>query len=148
MIGSLQRHAAREPGANPGRSRRCEGSCSPATTPLASGLGRRRGREPRVRRPAAHLQGTRPLAEGGIVHRVSLVLAAFAVALSVIPAARTERVHVRVEGKTQTVYGSTDPAMEVRKQQTHPPVTDLSPTPLDVLEAASLRGEFYYHVTV
>ena len=30
-----QGSAVREPGANPGRSRRCEGSCSPAETPLA-----------------------------------------------------------------------------------------------------------------
>ena len=51
-LGSDQRSTVREPGASPGRSRRCKGSCSPATTPLASGSGRRRGREPRVRRPA------------------------------------------------------------------------------------------------
>ena len=44
----------REPGASPGRSRRCEGSCSPTETPLAPREpGRRWEREPRVRRPAA-----------------------------------------------------------------------------------------------
>ena len=55
MVGSPPQHrsAVREPGASPGRSRRCEGRSSPATTPLARGPGRRREGEPRVRRPAA-----------------------------------------------------------------------------------------------
>jgi hypothetical protein len=68
------------------------------------------------------------------VHRLSLVLAVLAVALTVVPAVLAARVHVRIEGKTQTVYGSTDPAIEVGANA------------LDALEAASVRGEFYYHV--
>ena len=55
----------REPGASPGRSRRCEGRCLSTTTPLADGReGGARG-EPRVRRPAA-LRHIEPLAEGRI----------------------------------------------------------------------------------
>jgi hypothetical protein len=70
------------------------------------------------------------------VHRLSLVLAVFAAALIVVPAVLAARVHVRVEGKTQTVYGTTDPAIEGGTNA------------LEALEAASVRGEFYYHVTV
>jgi len=43
-------------------------------------------------------------------------------------------VHVRVEGKTTTIFGATEPRA-------------LANTALDALEAASLGGEFYYHVT-
>jgi hypothetical protein len=49
------------------------------------------------------------------------------------PCASAARVHVRVEGKTQTIFGATAP-----------PVT--AETPLEALEAASLAGEFYFHV--
>src|SRR5205823_10259217 len=44
------------------------------------------------------------------------------------------RVHVRVEGKTQTIFGATEPTLNVKANA------------LDALEAASLAGEFYYHV--
>ena len=50
----------REPGASPGRSRRCEGRRSRAEVPLAHGPGRRRRREPRVRRPASRPQTRTP----------------------------------------------------------------------------------------
>ena len=55
MVGSReQRRAEREPGASPGRSRRCQGRCSP---PDATGPPGREGRRgPRVRRPTARLQ--------------------------------------------------------------------------------------------
>jgi hypothetical protein len=45
------------------------------------------------------------------------------------------RVHVRVEGRTTTIYGASEPTL------------DAGATALDALEAASLAGEFYYHVT-
>ena len=51
-------------GASPGRSRRCEGRRSRAETPLASGLGRRHGRAPRVRRPAVR-RNSNPSRKGG-----------------------------------------------------------------------------------
>ena len=63
------------------------------------------------------------------------VLAASAAALLLVPSALALRVHVRVEGKTQTIYGATEPTLSVRLN------------PLDALEAASVAGEFYYHVT-
>ena len=45
-------------------------------------------------------------------------------------------VRVRVEGRSQTIYGATQPQVSVP-----------AGTALGALEAASLRGEFYYHVT-
>lgn len=68
--------------------------------------------------------------------RRSLVLpAAVAVALVLVPAALAARVHVRVEGKTQTIFGATEPTLTVQANA------------LDALESASLAGEFFYHVT-
>jgi len=55
-------------------------------------------------------------------------------ALAVVPAAQAVRVHVRVEGRTQTIFGSTAPWVNVQANA------------LDALEAASTAGEFYYHV--
>jgi len=65
-----------------------------------------------------------------------IFLAVSAVALLLVPAALALRVHVRVEGKTQTIFGATEPALSVKANA------------LDALESASLAGEFYYHVTV
>ncbi len=63
----------------------------------------------------------------------TLVLAAVA-ALLVVPAAAAASVHVRVEGKTQTLYGSTEPTLQ-------------GGNALQALDSASLAGELYYHVT-
>ena len=129
------RRAEREPGASPGRSRRCEGRRSVATTPLACGPGRRRRGEPRVRRPAARRR-VEPLAEGGFVLRRSLVLGRCGRA----PRSSRRRVAsppasaIRVEGKTQTIFA---PAPRARSTPR---------TPLEALDGASLAGEFYYHV--
>ena len=62
-----------------------------------------------------------------------VVLAALVAALLVAPAALAAAVHIRVEGKTQTIYGPTQPAVS-------------GTNALDVLAAAATRGEFYYHV--
>ena len=68
--------------------------------------------------------------------RRSLVLfAALAAVLVLAPAVLAARVHVRVEGKTQTIFGSTEPTLNVQANA------------LDALESASLAGEFFYHVT-
>jgi hypothetical protein len=76
-----------------------------------------------------------PLAEGGFVsRRLSSFLAAGLAALLIVPAASALRVHVRVEGKTRAIYGSTEPTLTVRANA------------LDALESASAAGEFYYHV--
>jgi hypothetical protein len=65
-------------------------------------------------------------------------LITFAVAAALfavlVPAALAVRVHVRVEGKTTTIYGPTQPTLES------------GPNALEALEAASVAGEFYYHV--
>jgi hypothetical protein len=57
-------------------------------------------------------------------------------ALLVVPAALALRVHVRVEGPTRTIYGSTEPALSVKS------------TALDALDSASVTGQFYYHVEI
>jgi hypothetical protein len=77
-----------------------------------------------------------PLAEGGFVFRrlIVLVAAVMLVAALATPAL-AERVKVRVEGKTTTIFGSLEPAIVVS-----------DPTALGALEAASVVGEFYYHV--
>ena len=49
--------------------------------------------------------------------------------------AAAARVHVRVEGRTTTIYGASEPGLQA------------GATALDALEAASVAGEFYYHVT-
>ena len=67
--------------------------------------------------------------------RLALSLVAAATALVLVPAALAARVHVRVEGKTQTIFGATEPTLNVKANV------------LDALEAASVAGEFYYHVT-
>ena len=67
--------------------------------------------------------------------RLSTFLAVGAAALLLVPAALAVRVHVRVEGKTQTIFGSAEPTLTVTANA------------LDALDSASLAGEFYYHVT-
>ncbi len=63
--------------------------------------------------------------------RLVLVL----VLLFVLPAtALAATVHVRVEGKTRTIFAPTE-------------LTVTATNALDALEQASLAGEFYYHVT-
>ena len=63
------------------------------------------------------------------------LLAVCALAGVLAPIAQATRVQVRVEGRTQTIYGASEPTLEA------------GATALDALEAASLAGEFYYHVT-
>ena len=67
-------------------------------------------------------------------HRIALLIGLLALACITVQAAVAARVAVRVEGKTQTIYGATEPRLDVAN-------------PLAALEAASLFGEFYYHVT-
>jgi hypothetical protein len=70
-----------------------------------------------------------------VPRRFFIVLAVFAAALLLVPAALAVRVHVRVEGKTQTIFGAAEPVLTSGSNA------------LDALDAASLMGEFYYHVT-
>jgi hypothetical protein len=71
-----------------------------------------------------------------VPRRLVVLFAVFATAMLVVPAAFALRVHVRVEGKTQTIYGSADPALTVKANA------------LDALDSASAAGEFYYHVAI
>jgi hypothetical protein len=69
-----------------------------------------------------------------VSRRLSSFLAAGVAALLLVPAASALSVHVRVEGKTRTIFGSTEPSLRVKANA------------LDALESASVAGEFYYHV--
>jgi len=71
-----------------------------------------------------------------VSRRLSSFLAIGVVALMLVPAALAVRVHVRVEGKTQTIFGSAEPTLSVQVNA------------LDALDSASVAGEFYYHVTL
>jgi len=71
-----------------------------------------------------------------VSRRLFTLLVAVAAALLLVPAALAFGVHVRVEGKTQTIFGAAEPSLDVKANA------------LDALESASVAGEFYYHVTV
>jgi hypothetical protein len=60
--------------------------------------------------------------------------AVLVVAALLVPPAFGVRVSVRVEGKTTTIYGAAEPRFEAGANA------------LDALEAASVRGEFFYEV--
>jgi hypothetical protein len=70
-----------------------------------------------------------------VYRRLSMWLAVGAPALLLVPAALAVDVHVRVEGKTRNIFGSTEPTLTVKANA------------LDALDSASLAAEFYYHVT-
>ena len=67
--------------------------------------------------------------------RLSTWLAVGSAALLLVPSALAVGVHVRVEGKTRNIFGSTEPTLTVQANA------------LDALDSASVAGEFYYHVT-
>lgn len=69
------------------------------------------------------------------MRKTLIALAALVVlAALLVPAAVAARVSVRVEGRTQTIFG----ALETR--------FEAGANAMTALDAASLRGEFYYHV--
>jgi hypothetical protein len=71
------------------------------------------------------------------VFRRLIILAVVAALFAALAeAALGVNVRVRVEGKTQTIYGAAEPT-----------IGTTGAFALDTLEAASSRGEFYYHVT-
>jgi uncharacterized protein DUF4430 len=71
-----------------------------------------------------------------VSRRLSSFLAVGVAALLAVPAASALGVRVRVEGKTRTIFGTSEPTLSVKANA------------LDALESASVAGEFYYHVTV
>ena len=86
-----------------------------------------------------------------MLHRSLAALAVVALAAIVVPSALAVRVHVRVEGRTQTIFGASEPRLDaaLRCADPRPGVTECPagpPTPLHALEVASRRGEFYYRL--
>jgi hypothetical protein len=70
------------------------------------------------------------------VRRLFLTLAALAtLAALLVPAALAARVSVRVEGRTLSIFGALETPFEAGANA------------MTALDTASLRGEFYYHVT-
>jgi hypothetical protein len=70
-----------------------------------------------------------------VFRRLIILAAALALVASLATPALAERVKVRVEGKTTTIFGSAEPTLTTGSNA------------LAVLDAASLVGEFYYHVS-
>jgi hypothetical protein len=62
------------------------------------------------------------------------VIAALVAAVVLVPCSLAALVHVRVEGKTRTLFGATEPQIN-------------GTNALDVLASAARAGEFYYHVS-
>ena len=69
-----------------------------------------------------------------MLRRSLIAVAVLAAALAVAPFAAAALVHIRVEGKTLTLFGPTEPRV-------------VATTPLEALQAAAKAGEFYYHLT-
>ena len=71
------------------------------------------------------------------MHRRTLVLVAtLVVAAALVPAALAVNVHVRVEGKSRTLFGATEPTVDVPANA------------LDALKTTATLAELYYHVTL
>jgi hypothetical protein len=70
-----------------------------------------------------------------VLRRLTILAAAAALFAALAAPALAERVHVRIEGKTTTIFGAAEPTLTT------------GPNALAVLDAASLAGEFYYHVS-
>jgi len=65
---------------------------------------------------------------------IILTVSAALIAAVLAPSALAVRVKIRVEGKTTTIFGAAQPTLEAGANA------------LTALDAASLAGEFYYHV--
>ena len=65
--------------------------------------------------------------------RTLMLLMAVALVLAIVGAASAAIVRVRVEGKTSTIFGATQPRASAT-------------TAFGALESASVAGEFYYHL--
>ena len=72
--------------------------------------------------------------------------AALLAAVFVCGAALAARVHVRVEGKTQTIFGAAEPVLRVEPPEVSIPEVPRIASALRALEAASVAGEFYYRI--
>lgn len=86
-------------------------------------------------------------------HFFTVTISCLAMAALGVPAALAGdeiTAHVRVEGKSRTIFGSTAPLLTPFQGVIHAedgtPVELPQPTALGLLEAASVRGEFFYNV--
>lgn len=68
--------------------------------------------------------------------RILITVVAVVLAGVFLPIASAVSVSVRIEGKTQTLFGPGEPRLQVAS------------TALDALTTAATSGEFYYHLTV
>jgi hypothetical protein len=78
-----------------------------------------------------------------LARRPAVLGAAGALAAILVPQAAAVKVHVRVEGKTRTIFGAAAPLLDVTSPRANP----LPENALDALATASFLGEFYFHVT-
>ena len=69
-----------------------------------------------------------------MLRRSLIVASAFVAVLVLAGGGAAALVHIRVEGKTLTIFGPTNP-------------TEVASTPLEALQVAAQAGEFYAHVT-
>src|SRR5918995_7153589 len=77
-----------------------------------------------------------PSRKEDFVRKTFITLAALiALAVLLVPSALGATVSVRVEGRTLSIFGSLETRFEA------------GANPMQALDLASLRGEFYYHVT-
>jgi hypothetical protein len=74
--------------------------------------------------------------------RLAVFGAVGALAAILVPQAAAVKVHVRVEGKTRTIFGMRAPLIEVTSPRANP----LPENALDALATASILGEFFIHV--
>jgi hypothetical protein len=70
-----------------------------------------------------------------VFRRLITLAVAAALAAVLVPSALAVRAKIRVEGKTTTIFGAAQPTLEAGSNA------------LTALDAASLAGEFYYHVS-
>ena len=79
-----------------------------------------------------------PSRKGGFVRKRILITVVVSVFLAgiFVPIAAAVSVSVRIEGKTQTLFGPGEPRLQVAS------------TALDALTSAATSGELYYHLTV
>ena len=127
----------REPGASPGRSRRCEGRSSRSE----KATGREAGKADQGGRPESEdlsFVDSNPSRkeDSYCIDARSCSSRPWSCAAALVPAALAVNVHVRVEGKSRTLFGATEPTVDVPANA------------LDALKTTAMLAEFYYHVTL
>jgi hypothetical protein len=86
-----------------------------------------------------------------VPQRLTILFGAGLLALVLGASAQAAKVHVRVEGASATIFGTTEPTVKPVAGTFTPPsgpdVTVVADTALGALERASRRGEFFYTIT-